>query len=312
MERHQKICERAEVFQNPEEFNEAFKKGALNKNCVVVIRSQGPQSNGMPELHSLNPILSVIQNLGYKIALITDGRMSGASGSVLTVVHVTPETKQGGIISKIQNSDIIEIDAQKGTMNVNAASGTITFDGVMGGTKELKAMNATSAAIFKAAADIEAVAITAATTYEAALKADTISVTDSVLTLNAATIDTDQGSETLVLTLNDTSGTGQVTFAPGAGVSHTGTIVAAAAGEGKVLVAVGSGAVGDKQTFTTTIGADGTAVGDVSVGTSTLAGNADFEGAINAKNAEVLDAMDKILNHKDILEFSLWKKSNKF
>ena len=122
MERHQKICERAEVFQNPEEFNEAFKKGALNKNCVVVIRSQGPQSNGMPELHSLNPILSVIQNLGYKIALITDGRMSGASGSVLTVVHVTPETKQGGIISKIQNSDIIEIDAQKGTMNVNVSN----------------------------------------------------------------------------------------------------------------------------------------------------------------------------------------------
>ena len=122
MDRHQKICERAEVFQNPEEFNEAFKKGALNKNCVVVIRSQGPQSNGMPELHSLNPILSVIQNLGYKIALITDGRMSGASGSVLTVVHVTPETKQGGIISKIQNSDIIEIDAQKGTMNVNVSN----------------------------------------------------------------------------------------------------------------------------------------------------------------------------------------------
>ena len=125
MEKHQKICERAEVFQNPEEFNEAFKKGALNKNCVVVIRSQGPQSNGMPELHSLNPILSVIQNLGYKIALITDGRMSGASGSVLTVVHVTPETKQGGIISKIRNSDIIEIDAQKGTMNVNVSNDDI-------------------------------------------------------------------------------------------------------------------------------------------------------------------------------------------
>ena len=87
--KHQKIREKAEVFENPEEFNEAFKKGTLNKDCVVVIRSQGPKSNGMPELHSLNPILSVIQNLGYKIALITDGRMSGASGSVLTVVHLS-------------------------------------------------------------------------------------------------------------------------------------------------------------------------------------------------------------------------------
>ena len=76
----------------------------------------------MPELHSLNPILSVIQNLGYKIALITDGRMSGASGSVLTVVHISPETSQGGVISKIQNSDIIEIDAQKGTMNVKVSN----------------------------------------------------------------------------------------------------------------------------------------------------------------------------------------------
>ena len=122
MEKHQKICEQAEVFKNPEEFNEAFKKGTLNKNCVVVIRSQGPKSNGMPELHSLNTILSVIQNLGYKIALITDGRMSGASGSVLTVVHISPETTQGGVISKIQNSDIIEIDAQKGTMNVKVSN----------------------------------------------------------------------------------------------------------------------------------------------------------------------------------------------
>ena len=115
---NQKICEKAEIFETPEEFNKAFKIGALNKNCVVVVRGQGPKSNGMPELHSLSPILSVIQNLGYRIALITDGRMSGASGSVLTVVHVTPEATKGGVISKIQKSDFIEIDAQEGTMNV--------------------------------------------------------------------------------------------------------------------------------------------------------------------------------------------------
>ena len=102
------------------------------------------------------------------------------------------------------------------------------------------------------------------------------------MTINAATIDTDAGAQTLVLTLNDTAGTGQVTFANGAAVSHTGTIVAAANTEGKVLVAVGTGAVGDLQTFTSTIGAAGTAVGEVAVGTSTLAGNADFEGAVVA------------------------------
>ena len=119
---HQKICEQAEIFETPEEFSKAFEKGSLNKNCVVVIRGQGPKSNGMPELHSLNPILSVIQNLGYRIALITDGRMSGASGSVLTVVHVNPETNDGGVISKIKKSDFIEIDAQKGTMNVKISN----------------------------------------------------------------------------------------------------------------------------------------------------------------------------------------------
>jgi hypothetical protein len=206
--------------------------------------------------------------------------------------HITESNSKVALI-QAGNTDIVKfsgtssnIDAKidgiadgEGTMNV---TGTVTFDDALGSVKELKALNVSGASTFKAAADVEAVAITAATTFEAALKADTISVTDTVLTLNAATIDTDQGSETLVLTLNDTAGTGQVTFANGAAVSHTGTIVAAAAGEGKVLVAVGSGAVGDKQTFTSTIGADGTTIGDVSVGTSTLAGNADFEGAINA------------------------------
>jgi phosphogluconate dehydratase len=103
-------------------YNTVFIKGSFFKDCVVVIRNQGPQSNGMPELHSLNPILSLIQNLGYKIALITDGRMSGASCSVLTVVHISPETSEGGVISKIKNSDIIEIDAQKGTMKVKVSN----------------------------------------------------------------------------------------------------------------------------------------------------------------------------------------------
>ena len=82
------------------------------------MRGQGPKSNGMPELHSLSPTLSVLQNLGYKIALITDGRMSGASGSVLSIVHIYPEAAENGLISQIKDSDIIEIDVYTKTINV--------------------------------------------------------------------------------------------------------------------------------------------------------------------------------------------------
>ena len=84
----------------------------------MVVRGQGPKSNGMPELHSLSPTLSVLQNLGYKIALITDGRMSGASGSVLSIVHIYPEAAENGLISQIKDSDIIEIDVNTKTINV--------------------------------------------------------------------------------------------------------------------------------------------------------------------------------------------------
>ena len=108
----------ARVFTNQEEVKIAFKKGELNNDCVIVITHQGPKSNGMPELHALNPILSVLQNLGYKIALITDGRMSGASGKVLSVVHTSPEALDNGPISKIQNSDLVEINAKTGKMNL--------------------------------------------------------------------------------------------------------------------------------------------------------------------------------------------------
>jgi hypothetical protein len=196
----------------------------------------------------------------------------------------TDIVKFSGTASNI-DAKIDGVDDGEGTMNV---TGTVTFDDALGSVKELKALNVSGASTFKAAADVEAVAITAATTFEAALKADTISVTDSVLTINQATTDTDAGSETLVLTLNDTAGTGQVTFANAAAVSHTGTIVAAANDEGKVLIAVGTGARGDLQTFTSTIGASGTAVKQITVGTGTLSGNADFEGVVHATNLDVV------------------------
>ncbi len=116
--KHLTIKAPAIVFSSQEEVKIAFKKGDLNKDCVIVVTHQGPKSNGMPELHALNPILSVIQNLGYKTALITDGRMSGASGKVLSIVHASPEALDNGPISKIQNSDLVEINAKTGKMNL--------------------------------------------------------------------------------------------------------------------------------------------------------------------------------------------------
>jgi phosphogluconate dehydratase len=96
----------------------AFKAGELNKDCVVVVRFQGPKANGMPELHRMTPPLAVLQDLGYRVALITDGRMSGASGKVPAAIHVTPEAADGGPIAKIKNGDVIRIDATKGRLEI--------------------------------------------------------------------------------------------------------------------------------------------------------------------------------------------------
>lgn len=99
------------VFSSQEEALDAFSRGELNRDVVVVLRFQGPSANGMPELHKLTPALSVLQDKGFKVALLTDGRMSGASGKVLAAIHVTPEAAQGGVIAKLQDGDIISVDA---------------------------------------------------------------------------------------------------------------------------------------------------------------------------------------------------------
>jgi phosphogluconate dehydratase len=106
------------VFHSQEELHDAFKAGALHKDCVAVVRFQGPKANGMPELHRMTPPLAVLQDLGYRVALITDGRMSGASGKVPAAIHVTPEAADGGAIAKIRNGDIVRIDATKGTLEI--------------------------------------------------------------------------------------------------------------------------------------------------------------------------------------------------
>ena len=106
------------VFNDQEAVLEAFGTGRLNKDCIIVVRGQGPSANGMPELHKLTSPLNVLQSKGYKVAIITDGRMSGASGSVPAVIHITPEAKLGGTLAIIQDGDIIKIDIINGVFNL--------------------------------------------------------------------------------------------------------------------------------------------------------------------------------------------------
>ncbi|MDI3335814.1 phosphogluconate dehydratase [Defluviimonas aestuarii] len=108
----------ARVFADQEEVKAAFAKGEFTTDTVVVVRFQGPQANGMPELHSLTPILSVLQDRGLKVALVTDGRMSGASGKVPSAIHVSPEAAAGGPLARLQDGDIVRLDAVSGTIEV--------------------------------------------------------------------------------------------------------------------------------------------------------------------------------------------------
>ena len=106
------------VFDSQESVKAAFRAGELDRDVVVVVRSQGPMANGMPELHGLTPMLSVLLDRGFKVALLTDGRMSGASGKVPAVIHVSPEAEQGGPMSRLIDGDIIRIDAVKSEFDV--------------------------------------------------------------------------------------------------------------------------------------------------------------------------------------------------
>ena len=108
----------ARVFQDQEAVKAAFKDGSLDGDAVVVVRFQGPKANGMPELHSLTPVLGILQGRGHKVALVTDGRMSGASGKVPSAIHVSPEAVDGGAIAKLQDGDIVRVDAVAGTLDI--------------------------------------------------------------------------------------------------------------------------------------------------------------------------------------------------
>ncbi|MFT6656884.1 phosphogluconate dehydratase [Maritalea sp.] len=106
----------AKVFHSQDEMQEAFKKGKLEQDMIAVVRFSGPKAIGMPELHKLTPPLGILQGRGYKVALVTDGRMSGASGKIPAAIHLTPEALDGGPIAKIRDGDMLRLDAEKGTL----------------------------------------------------------------------------------------------------------------------------------------------------------------------------------------------------
>ena len=108
----------ARVFDSQEALLAAFAAGEVQQDMVAVVRFQGPQANGMPELHKLTPPLAVLQNQGFQVALVTDGRMSGASGRVPAAIHVTPEALAGGPLAKVRDGDIVRVDAVAGTLDV--------------------------------------------------------------------------------------------------------------------------------------------------------------------------------------------------
>ena len=121
-EEHRVVKAPAVVFNDQNELKAAFDAGDLNRVCVVVVRFQGPKANGMHELHKLTPYLGVLQDRGYKVALVTDGRMSGASGKVPAAIHVYPEAANGGELCRVRNGDVINLDAVAGTLEIEVSA----------------------------------------------------------------------------------------------------------------------------------------------------------------------------------------------
>ncbi len=113
---HRRVLAPARVFESQEALQAAYRAGELERDLVAVVRFQGPRANGMPELHQLTPPLANLQDRGFKVALVTDGRMSGASGKVPAAIHVSPEALSGGPLAKVRDGDLIEVDADRGVL----------------------------------------------------------------------------------------------------------------------------------------------------------------------------------------------------
>jgi phosphogluconate dehydratase len=134
----------ARVFDSQESFLAAFERGELEVDHVAVVRYQGPRANGMPELHKLTPPLGVLLDRGYRVALVTDGRMSGASGKVPAVIHCTPEAAADGPLALLRDGDVIRVDAEAGRFEVEGVdlaervtAGRPPWDATVGTGREL-------------------------------------------------------------------------------------------------------------------------------------------------------------------------------
>jgi phosphogluconate dehydratase len=119
---HRRVSAPCRIFAAQDELKRAFEAGELDCDVVVVVRVQGPAANGMPELHKLTPYLGVLQDRGHQVALVTDGRMSGASGKVPAAIHLAPEAALGGAIAQLRDGDWIELDARVGTLRVKLSA----------------------------------------------------------------------------------------------------------------------------------------------------------------------------------------------
>ncbi len=115
---HQIVEADALIFDSQQDVETAYKAGQLNRDAIVVVRFSGPAANGMPELHKLMPILGNVQKAGCKVALVTDGRLSGASGKIPAAIHVTPEAAKGGPLAHLKTGDRIRLDATEGRLEV--------------------------------------------------------------------------------------------------------------------------------------------------------------------------------------------------
>ncbi|MFC3034075.1 phosphogluconate dehydratase [Pseudoalteromonas fenneropenaei] len=120
-EQHQVVTAPAKVFSSQSALQEAFSRGELNQDFIAVLKEQGPKAKGMPELHKLTPVMATLQDQGFKVAIVTDGRMSGASGKVPAAIHLAPEAVEGGIIAKVRDGDVITLDAPKGILKLHVS-----------------------------------------------------------------------------------------------------------------------------------------------------------------------------------------------
>ncbi|MBH0041320.1 phosphogluconate dehydratase [Pseudoalteromonas sp. SWXJZ10B] len=118
---HQVVTAPAKVFSSQSALQDAYTRGELNQDFIAVLKEQGPKAKGMPELHKLTPVMATLQDEGFKVAIVTDGRMSGASGKVPAAIHLAPEAVEGGIIAKIREGDLVTLDAPNGILKVHVS-----------------------------------------------------------------------------------------------------------------------------------------------------------------------------------------------